>query len=146
MAHDELKLENQLCFPLYAASHLITRAYQPYLDKLGITYPQYLVLMILWEQGELPVNDIAKKLHLKTNTVTPLLKRMENQDWLVRKRDMVDQRRVIITLSSKAKSIEKQALCIPRALAEQFNESPLTLGDATKLKEDLAKLISAMSS
>jgi hypothetical protein len=65
MAHDELKLENQLCFPLYAASHLITRAYQPYLDKLGITYPQYLVLMILWEQGELPVNDIAKKTPFK---------------------------------------------------------------------------------
>lgn len=60
MAYEELKLENQLCFPLYAASRLITRAYQPFLDELGITYPQYLVLMILWERGELPVNDIAK--------------------------------------------------------------------------------------
>ena len=79
MSYDQLKLENQLCFPVYAASRLITRAYQPHLDKLDITYPQYLVLMILWENDNVPVNDIAKKLILKTNTITPLLKRMEQQ-------------------------------------------------------------------
>jgi DNA-binding MarR family transcriptional regulator len=146
MAYEELKLENQLCFPLYVASRLITRAYQPFLDELGITYPQYLVLMILWERGELPVNDIAKKLHLKTSTVTPLLKRMEEQAWLVRKKDSKDQRKVLISLSTKAKSIEAKALCIPRALTQEFDQGPLTLTDAIKLKEDLDKLISAMSS
>lgn len=71
MAYEQLKLENQLCFPIYAASRLITREYKPYLDNLGITYPQYLVLMILWENDGLPVNDIAKKLILNTNTITP---------------------------------------------------------------------------
>ncbi len=77
MVYEQLKLENQLCFPVYAASRLITREYQPFLDRLGITYPQYLVLMILWEEDGVPVNDIAKKLILNTNTITPLLKRME---------------------------------------------------------------------
>ncbi len=146
MAYEELKLENQLCFPLYAASRLITRAYQPFLDELGITYPQYLVLMVLWEQRELPVNDIAKKLHLKTNTITPLLKRMEDQAWIIRKKDPKDQRKVIIGLSSKAKSIEAKALCIPKALAQEFNQGPMNLADAIKLKEGIDRLISAMSS
>ena len=79
MSYEQLKLENQLCFPLYAASRLIIRAYQNDLDALGITYPQYLVLMVLWEFEELTVNEIAEKLILNTNTVTPLLKRMEAQ-------------------------------------------------------------------
>ncbi|MDP3437320.1 MAG: MarR family transcriptional regulator, partial [Bacteroidales bacterium] len=82
MKYDQLKLENQLCFPVYATSRLITREYQPFLDKLQITYPQYLVLMVLWENDTLPVNDIAKKLILNTNTITPLLKRMEQQGLL----------------------------------------------------------------
>ncbi len=146
MAYEELKLENQLCFPLYVASRLVTRAYKPFLDELGITYPQYLVLMILWEQGELPVNDIAQKLHLKTNTVTPLIKRMEDQDWIIRKKDSKDQRKVIITLSEKAKSIEAKALCIPRALTEEHIQDPMTLAYTIKLKQDLEKLISTLSS
>ena len=77
MDYEKLKLDKQLCFRLYAASRLITQAYRPYLDKLGVTYPQYLVLMVLWETDELPVNDIAKRLALETNTVTPLIQRME---------------------------------------------------------------------
>ena len=77
MDYEQLKLDNQLCFPLYAASRLIIRAYQPFLEKLGITYPQYLVLMVLWEHKELTVSEISSKLFLKTNTLTPLLKRME---------------------------------------------------------------------
>jgi DNA-binding MarR family transcriptional regulator len=75
--YEQLKLDNQLCFPFYAVSRLITRAYQADLDALGITYPQYLVLMILWENDKVTVNDVAEKLILNTNTVTPLLKRME---------------------------------------------------------------------
>jgi DNA-binding MarR family transcriptional regulator len=77
MEYEQLKLNNQLCFPVYAASRLITREYQPHLDKLGVTYPQYLVLMVLWETDGISVNEIAQKLILNTNTVTPLLKRME---------------------------------------------------------------------
>ena len=77
MAYEQLKLENQLCFPFYATSRLIIRAYQEDLDALGITYPQYLVMMVLWEEQETTVNQIAEKLILNTNTITPLLKRME---------------------------------------------------------------------
>ena len=83
MNYDKLKLDNQLCFRLYAASRLITQAYRPHLDKLGVTYPQYLVLMVLWETDSLPVNDIAKKLALETNTVTPLIQRMEREGSMV---------------------------------------------------------------
>ena len=79
MTYEQLKLENQVCFPIYAASRLITREYQPLLDELGLTYPQYLALMVLWEHDGLPVNEIGHKLLLNTNTVTPLLKRMEAQ-------------------------------------------------------------------
>ena len=92
MAYEQLKLENQLCFPVYAASRLITREYQPFLDKLEITYPQYLVLMILWEEDGMPVNDIARKLILNTNTITPLLKRMEQQGIIRRRRSGKDER------------------------------------------------------
>ena len=95
MEYEQLKLENQLCFPVYAASRLITREYQPFLDKLKITYPQYLVLMVLWEHGSLPVNDIAKKLILNTNTITPLLKRMEQQGLIIRNRSDKDERKVM---------------------------------------------------
>ena len=77
MDYEQLKLENQLCFPFYAVSRLIIRAYQEDLDRLGITYPQYLVMMVLWEKDGISVNEIAEKLILNTNTVTPLLKRME---------------------------------------------------------------------
>ena len=84
--HAELQLDNQICFRLYTAARLITQAYTPMLNELGITYPQYLVLMVLWEQDSQPVNDIAHRLLLETNTVTPLLQRMEKLGIVVRKR------------------------------------------------------------
>ena len=89
---DNLKLDNQLCFRLYTASRLITQAYTPFLTRLGITYPQYLVMMVLWEKDSQPVNDIAKRLYLETNTVTPLLKRMESEGLVERLRDAADRR------------------------------------------------------
>src|SRR5690554_1474730 len=82
MEEDQLLLENQVCFPIYSVSRLITKAYQPHLDKMGITYPQYLVLMVLWEKDKLPVNSISEQLMLKTNTLSPLLKRMEKMELL----------------------------------------------------------------
>ena len=99
MAYEQLKLENQICFPIYAASRLITREYQPLLDELGLTYPQYLVLMVLWENDGLPVNEIGRRLILNTNTVTPLLKRMETQGLVTRRRSADDERRVIVALT-----------------------------------------------
>lgn len=90
--HKELQLDNQICFRLYTAARLITQAYTPMFNQLGITYPQYLVLMVLWERDNQPVNDIAHRLTLETNTVTPLLQRMEKQGLVVRRRGENDKR------------------------------------------------------
>jgi len=146
MSYEQLKLENQLCFPLYAASRLITRAYQEDLDALEITYPQYLVLMVLWEFEELTVNEIAEKLILNTNTVTPLLKRMENQDLLLRVQSKTDQRKVIITLTDKGKYMQIKAAEIPFRLVNKLNASgyEIQLEQAMELKNTLYKLINIL--
>lgn len=143
MSYEQLKLENQLCFPLYAASRLITRAYQDDLDALEITYPQYLVLMVLWEFEELTVNEIAEKLILNTNTVTPLLKRMEVQGLLMRVQSKSDQRKVIITLTEKGKDLQLKAAEIPFRLVNKLNASgnEIELEQAMELKNTLYKLI-----
>lgn len=116
MTYEQLKLENQICFPIYAASRLITREYQPLLDELGLTYPQYLALLVLWEHDGLPVNEIGQKLLLNTNTVTPLLKRMEAQGLVTRRRSADDERRVIVTLTAQGRALQEQAVAIPAKL------------------------------
>jgi len=145
MAYEQLKLENRLCFPVYAASRLITRVYQPLLDNLGITYPQYLVLMVLWENDRLPVKDITKKLILNTNTITPLLKRMEQQGLLTRKREDKDERKVIVHLTDKGKKLEEEAAKIPEELVNQLSDSELELDDLIQLKESLNSIILLLS-
>ena len=102
MIHEEFKLDNQLCFRLYTASRLLTQAYHPLLSEYGLTYPQYLVLLVLWEKDAQPVNDIAKRLFLETNTVTPLLQRMEKEGILVRRKGEKDARQMIVCPSSWA--------------------------------------------
>ncbi len=141
MSHDPLKLENQLCFPVYAVSRLFTREYQPYLDKLNITYPQYLALMILWEEDGIGVNEIAKKLILNTNTVTPLLKRMELQGLLERQRSSKDERKVIVKLTKKGKDLKEQALEIPKSLTQKLLDSPLSIENLIDLKKNLEAII-----
>ncbi len=145
MKYDQLKLENQLCFPIYAASRLVTREYQPLLDKLGITYPQYLVLMVLWENNELTVNDITKKLILNTNTVTPLLKRMEAMGFLVRERSVNDERKVTIKLTQKGHQLREQAASIPQQLIEKINNQKLDVNQLLELKNTLNTLIEVLN-
>ncbi len=145
MAYEQLKLGNQLCFPVYAASRLITREYQPFLDRLGITYPQYLVLMILWEEDGMPVNDIAKKLILNTNTITPLLKRMENQGIIRRKRSRQDERKVIVQLTAKGRELQEEASLIPEKLAGRLVEGELKIDDLIRMKEMLDSMIRSLS-
>ncbi len=145
MAYEQLKLENQLCFPVYATSRLITREYQPHLDKLGITYPQYLVLMILWEHDDIPVNDIAKKLILNTNTITPLLKRMEEQELLTRNRSKDDERKVIVKLTAKGRKMEEEASKIPEELVKNLLNSPLEVENLIRLKKDLETIITTLT-
>ena len=141
MAYEELKLSNQLCFPVYAASRLITRAYQPHLEKLGITYPQYLVLMVLWEHGKVTVNEISKKLLLNSNTLTPLLKRMMTMGLLTRRRSEEDERKVFVELTSKGRKMEADAAAIPHQLAEGLISENFTLEELLDLKDKLNKVI-----
>ncbi len=145
MEYEQLKLENQLCFPVYAASRLIIREYQPFLDNLEITYPQYLVLMVLWENDTISVNDIAKKMILNTNTVTPLLKRMEQQRLLNRKRADKDERKVIVQLTKKGQSLQEEASKIPKELIKRLSHSELKIDDLLILKESLNSIISFLS-
>ena len=144
MQYEQLKLENQVCFPVYAASRLITRAYQPHLEKLGITYPQYLVLMVLWEEDRITVNDIATKLILNTNTVTPLLKRMEVMGTINRQRSLDDERKVLINLTDKGCRMREQAAAIPLQLVEELQQSGITEEELFGLKRSLEKLINQL--
>ena len=113
----EFLLDNQLCFRLYTASRLVTQTYHPLLSEHGLTYPQYLVLLVLWEKDDQPVNDIAKRLHLETNTVTPLLQRMEKQGLLTRAKGTKDARQMIVTLTQKGKGLQEQLCEVPLAVA-----------------------------
>ena len=142
---EQLKLCNQLCFPVYAASRLIIRTYQPYLDKLEITYPQYLVLLVLWENDGQTVNDIAQKLILNTNTVTPLLKRMESAELISRKRDTNDERKVLISLTEKGKLLRTEVEDLPKKLMESVLNSSIELDELIDLREKLNKLISVLN-
>ena len=142
---EQLKLDNQLCFRLYTASRLITQAYHPHLSGIGLTYPQYLVMMVLWEQDGLPVNDIAKKLYLETNTVTPLLKRMEAEGFITRKKGKDDARQVIVHLTEKGRELESQAGCIPFQMGEAVACRSITPETAPALYKTLDDLIQTLS-
>ena len=145
MAPPELQLDNQICFRLYSAARLITQAYTPLLSKLGITYPQYLVLMVLWEQDSQPVNDIAHRLLLETNTVTPLLQRMERLGLIVRKKGERDKRQQIVSLTEKGRSLEEQAYnIIPSGMGEELKSCPLQGKDYEQLAKDLDSIIETL--
>jgi MarR family transcriptional regulator, organic hydroperoxide resistance regulator len=145
MTSEHLKLDNQLCFPIYAASRLIIRSYQPYLDKLDITYPQYLVLLVLWEKDRMTVNGISKRLILNTNTITPLLQRMENQHLIVRQRSTEDERSVVVTLTEKGRDLQENALEIPLQLGAKLVSGKLCLEEMMDLKTKLYSLIEELS-
>lgn len=141
MSYDQLKLENQICFPLYASSRLITRLYQPLLEKVGLTYPQYLVLLVLWENDHRSVQEIGAKLILNTNTLTPLLKRMEILDLIERKKSSEDERSKIIALTEKGKTLEHLAQSIPEKLVESMSLTNVNPQDVTDLRDQLNGLV-----
>lgn len=108
-----LLLDNQLCFALYSTSLAMTKLYKPLLDELGLTYPQYLVMLVLWEQDNVSVSALGERLSLDSGTLTPLLKRMEAAGWLVRLRDLADERRVNVTLSASGRKLKTKAAKVP---------------------------------
>lgn len=120
---DLLKISNQLCFPIYALSKEITNQYRPLLEKLDLTYPQYLVLMVLWEHQKLNVCEIGKILRLDSGTLTPLLKRLEAKQIVIRERSKQDERIVDVSLTEKGIALEDDAVCIPVQLMEKVQLS-----------------------
>ena len=148
MTHEQLKLENQLCFPFYATSRLIIRAYQEDLDALGITYPQYLVMLVMWEHEELSVIEIGEKLILNTNTITPLLKRMEAMGLIDRVPSETAHRKVMIRLTEEGKKMEAAAAEIPLRLLRRMKIDPLSTNpdEVKQLKSQLHQLIELLKS
>ena len=132
--YDQLKLDNQLCFRLYSAARLVTNAYRPYLEPLGITYPQYLVLMVLWEHDNLTIGEISSRLDLETNTLTPLLQRMEKQGLVLRTKGTVDARQRLVSLTKAAKAMEDRCKDVPSCLMH----SMLSHGDEGSLNDMMA--------
>ena len=143
--YPQLKLDNQLCFRLYTAARLITASYTPFFKKFGITYPQYLILMLLWEKDNQVVGDITERLLLETNTVTPILQRMEKQGIVCRKKGEKDKRQQIVSLTAKGKELEKKAYAkIPSGMGEQLSACPLKLEDYKRLAQELDSIIETL--
>lgn len=111
--YDSLKLENQLCFPLYACSKEIVRRYKTYLDRLDLTYTQYIVMMVMWEEKELNVKELGDKLLLDSGTLTPVLKKLEAKGYVTRERSKIDERTLIVTLTESGKELREKAVDIP---------------------------------
>jgi len=136
---ESLKLENQICFPLYVIAKEITGLYRPFLDELDITYPQYLVMMILWENDGLAVSSIGEKLYLDSGTLTPLLKRLEAKGFILRKRKKEDERVVEVFITETGKALQQKACEIPEKL---HNKIDVTKEDWIHLKESVQKILS----
>jgi DNA-binding MarR family transcriptional regulator len=145
MDDSQLKLSEQICFPLYSVSRLITKAYKPFLDEMGITYPQYLVLLVLWEEDKLSVNQITEKLLLNTNTLSPLLKRMEKLALIERNRSKEDERSVIIQLAEKGLILKNKAKLIPQNLLKILLDENIKLSEVLQLKGMLNNWIEILS-
>ena len=146
MTKEEFKLDNQLCFRLYTASRLLTQAYHPLLSEHGLTYPQYLVLLVLWEKDAQPVNDIAKRLFLETNTVTPLLQRMEKEGVLTRKKGEKDARQMIVSLTKKGRDLQRKLSDVPKTVGNAVICDNVTPGNFPDLFKMLDGIISKLSS
>lgn len=142
---EQLKLDNQLCFRLYTASRLITQAYHPLLSGYGITYPQYLVLMVLWEKDSQPVNDIAKRLMLETNTITPLLKRMEAEGFVTRSKGTKDARQIIVRLTDKGARLQESLANVPEAMGDSIKCKSITPDTVPALFCTLDDIIETLS-
>lgn len=136
--YDCLKLENQLCFPLYACSKEIVRKYKPYLDELDLTYTQYITMMVLWDKKELNVKSLGQLLYLDSGTLTPVLKKLESKGYIERQRDLEDERNLIIKITKKGMDLRKKAKHIPEKMGSCIN---ITQSDAEKLYEILYKIL-----
>ena len=130
---DSLKLENQLCFPLYACSKEVIRRYKPILDKLDLTYTQYITMMVLWEYGSINIKKLGDMLLLDSGTLTPLLKKLEAKGYISRNRDSKDERNLIITITKEGSKLKEKAVCVPAEIGKCINLSEKEAIDLYKL-------------
>ena len=136
--YNSLKLENQLCFPLYVCSKEIVRRYTPYLEPLGLTYTQYITMMALWEYGTMSVTELGDKISLDSGTLTPLLKKLEDSGYVVRVRNKRDERSVLVRLTEDGNALREEARGIPEAMGSCID---ITMEDALELQRLLRKLM-----
>lgn len=136
--YDALKLENQLCFPLYAAAREVVKRYRPYLDELDLTYTQYITMMVVWEQQAITVKALGEKLFLDSGTMTPVLKSLEAKGYVVRKRSTTDERSVSVLLTEQGKALKERAIEVPAKVAGCVG---LDANEAIKLYEILYKIL-----
>ena len=139
--YDSLKLENQLCFPLYACSKEIVRRYKTYLDKLDLTYTQYIVMMVMWEEKELNVKELGDTLFLDSGTLTPVLKKLEAKGYVTRERSKIDERTLIVTLTDSGKELREMAVDIPVGMRGCLK---LSDEEMIQLRTMLGKILSDM--
>lgn len=142
MDYDSLKLENQLCFPLYACSKEIIKKYKPFLDSLGLTYTQYITLMVLWEENNITIKTLGERLYLDSGTLTPLLKKMESQGLVTRERSPKDERNVYIKLTERGIALRDQAVEVPKQMG---NCLALPKEELVALKNSLNKILKHLS-
>ena len=140
-ATDWLLLDNQMCFALYSASLTMTKVYKPLLKKLGLTYPQYLVMLVMWEQDARSVSALGVRLFLDSGTLTPLLKRLESLELIARERDAADERRVIVRLTSAGRKLQRQAEAVPKQVS---CATECSLPELAALTRRLAELRAAL--
>lgn len=142
MSYPQLRLDQQLCFPLYAAGRAVTRVYGSLLAGLGLTYPQYLVMLVLWERNEpVAVGDLGTVLKLDSGTLSPLLKRLEAIDLVVRRRDPQDERRVLVELTASGRALEDRAAAVPAGLGAALG---MTAEQAEELADQLYRLLDSV--
>ena len=139
--YDALKLENQLCFPLYACAREVTKLYHPYLTKLDLTYTQYITMMLLWEFDTMTAKELGKRLYLDSGTLTPVLRSLEEKGFVIRRRSSEDERVLIVKLTEKGAALREDALTIPYEVVHCVNFSA---DEAMQLQQLLYKLLSAL--
>jgi MarR family transcriptional regulator, organic hydroperoxide resistance regulator len=132
-----LRLDNQLCFAVYSTAHAFNRVYKPLLDSLGLTYPQYLVMLVLWERDGVPVKDIGERLFLDSGTLTPLLKRLEAAELIKRTRSTEDERQVLIALTAKGEALREKARTVPQSI---LAASACSVGELMAMKNEIVAL------
>ncbi|UYW28607.1 MarR family winged helix-turn-helix transcriptional regulator [Methylorubrum extorquens] len=139
---DPLLLDNQLCYALYAAAHRMTKSYRPMLERMGLTYPQYLVLLVLWENDGVTVSEIGRRLRLDSGTLTPVLKRLETSGLLNRNRRQSDEREVEIALTDQGRALRSKAIAVRQSVMCQLNMSE---PEIQAMRADLNALIENLS-